>query len=144
MVDDEPAIVRLVRDYLERAGFEVTTASNGEDALQHFTRNRPDLVILDLSLPGMDGLDVARAMRRSGDVPIIMLTARTEEADRVAGLELGADDYVTKPFSAREIVARVRAVLRRAQSPAMHDDVVRVGDVDRARCAAHAGRGGRS
>jgi DNA-binding response OmpR family regulator len=85
-------------------------------------------VILDLSLPGMDGLDVARAMRRSGDVPIIMLTARTEEADRVAGLELGADDYVTKPFSAREIVARVRAVLRRAQSPAMHDDVIRVGE----------------
>jgi DNA-binding response OmpR family regulator len=108
VVDDEPAIVRLVRDYLERAGFEVTTASNGEDALQHFARNRPDLVILDLSLPGMDGLDVARAMRRSGDVPIIMLTARTEEADRVAGLELGADDYVTKPFSAREIACRSR------------------------------------
>lgn len=128
IVDDEPAIVRLVRDYLERAGFEVTTAANGEDALQLFTRTHPDLVILDLTLPHMDGLDVARAMRRAGDVPIIMLTARTEEADRVAGLELGADDYVTKPFSAREIVARVRAVLRRAQAAAMPDDIVRVGD----------------
>jgi DNA-binding response OmpR family regulator len=128
IVDDEPAIVRLVRDYLERAGFEVLTASNGEEALQVFARNRPGLVILDLTLPNMDGLDVARAMRRAGDVPIIMLTARTEEADRVAGLELGADDYVTKPFSAREIVARVRAVLRRAQMAATHDDVIRVGD----------------
>ena len=128
IVDDEPAIVRLVRDYLERAGFDVSTAANGEEALQLFTRERPDLVILDLTLPLMDGLDVARAMRRAGDVPIIMLTARTEEADRVAGLELGADDYVTKPFSAREIVARVRAVLRRAQTAAMRDDVVRVGD----------------
>ena len=128
IVDDEPAIVRLIRDYLERAGFEVVTAGNGEDAFQVFARGRPDLVILDLTLPRMDGLDVARALRRAGDVPIIMLTARTEEADRVAGLELGADDYVTKPFSAREIVARVRAVLRRAQAAAMHEDVVRVGD----------------
>ena len=128
IVDDEPAIVRLIRDYLERAGFDVMTASNGEDALQVFARSRPDLVILDLTLPHMDGLDVARAMRRAGDVPIIMLTARAEEADRVVGLELGADDYVTKPFSAREIVARVRAVLRRAQAAAMHDDIVRVGD----------------
>jgi DNA-binding response OmpR family regulator len=128
IVDDEPAIVRLIRDYLERAGFEVVTAGNGEDALHVFARGRPDLVILDLTLPRMDGLDVARALRRAGDVPIIMLTARTEEADRVAGLELGADDYVTKPFSAREIVARVRAVLRRAQAAAMHEDVVRVGD----------------
>jgi DNA-binding response OmpR family regulator len=128
IVDDEPAIVRLIRDYLERAGFDVMTASNGEDALHVFARSRPDLVILDLTLPHMDGLDVARAMRRAGDVPIIMLTARAEEADRVAGLELGADDYVTKPFSAREIVARVRAVLRRAQAAAMHDDIVRVGD----------------
>jgi DNA-binding response OmpR family regulator len=128
IVDDEPAIVRLVRDYLERAGFDVSTAANGEDALQLFARGRPDLVILDLTLPRIDGLDVARAIRRSGDVPIIMLTARTEEADRVAGLELGADDYVTKPFSAREIVARVRAVLRRAQAAASHDDVIHVGD----------------
>ena len=128
IVDDEPAIVRLVRDYLERAGFDVSTAANGEEALQLFTRARPDLVILDLTLPLVDGLDVARAMRRAGNVPIIMLTARTEEADRVAGLELGADDYVTKPFSAREIVARVRAVLRRAQAAAAPEDVIRLGD----------------
>jgi DNA-binding response OmpR family regulator len=127
IVDDEPAIVRLVRDYLERARFDVSTAANGEDALRLFTRERPDLVILDLTLPLMDSLDVAREMRRAGDVPIIMLTARTEESDRVAGLELGADDYVTKPFSAREIVARVRAVLRRAQTAAIRDDIVRVG-----------------
>src|SRR4029077_4813921 len=115
-------------DYLERAGFEVVSAPDGEEALRVFSRRRPDLVILDLTLPKLDGLDVARSLRRAGDVPIIMLTARTEEADRVAGLELGADDYVTKPFSAREIVARVRAVLRRAQAAAMHEDVVRVGD----------------
>jgi DNA-binding response OmpR family regulator len=128
IVDDEPEIIRLVRDYLERAGFEVMTATTGAAALREFTRRRPDLVILDLTLPESDGLDVARDIRRAGDVPIIMLTARTEEADRVAGLELGADDYVTKPFSARELVARVRAVMRRAQIAATRDDVVRVGD----------------
>jgi DNA-binding response OmpR family regulator len=128
VVDDEPEIIRLVRDYLERAGFEVTTATTGATALREFTRRRPDLVILDLTLPETDGLDVARAIRRAGDVPIIMLTARTEEADRVAGLELGADDYVTKPFSARELVARVRAVMRRAQIAATRDEVVRVGE----------------
>jgi DNA-binding response OmpR family regulator len=128
IVDDAPEIVRLVRDYLERAGFEVMTAASGADALREFTRRRPDLVVLDLTLPETDGLDVARAIRRAGDVPIIMLTARTDEADRVAGLELGADDYVTKPFSARELVARVRAVMRRAQSVAIGDDIVRVGD----------------
>jgi DNA-binding response OmpR family regulator len=128
IVDDEPEIIRLVRDYLERAGFEVMTATTGAGALREFTRRRPDLVILDLTLPETDGLDVARAIRRAGEVPIIMLTARTEEADRVAGLELGADDYVTKPFSARELVARVRAVMRRAQIAATRDDVVRVGE----------------
>ena len=118
VVDDQPDIVRLVRDYLERAGFDVLAAGDGEQALQVARRTRPDLVILDLGLPGLDGLDVARALRRDGDVPIIMLTARTEETDRVAGLELGADDYVTKPFSAREMVARVRAVLRRSSAAA--------------------------
>jgi DNA-binding response OmpR family regulator len=128
IVDDEPEIIRLVRDYLERAGFEVMIATSGAAALREFTRRRPDLVILDLTLPETDGLDVARAIRRAGDVPIIMLTARTEEADRVAGLELGADDYVTKPFSARELVARVRAVMRRAQIAATRDDVVHVGE----------------
>ena len=129
VVDDQPDIVRLVRDYLERAGFQVLTAGDGEQALQVARRSHPDLVILDLSLPKLDGLDVARAIRRDGDVPIIMLTARTEESDRVAGLELGADDYVTKPFSAREMVARVRAVLRRTSGARADEDVVRVGEV---------------
>jgi DNA-binding response OmpR family regulator len=128
MVDDQPDIVRLVRDYLERAGFEVLTAGDGEEALRIARREHPDLVILDLTLPRLDGLDVARALRRDGDVPIIMLTARTEESDRVAGLELGADDYVTKPFSAREIVARVRAVLRRSNGARAQQEVVRVGE----------------
>jgi DNA-binding response OmpR family regulator len=128
VVDDEPEIGRLGRDYLERAGFEVVIATSGAAALREFSRRRPDLVVLDLTLPEMDGLDVARAIRRAGDVPVIMLTARTDETDRVAGLELGADDYVTKPFSARELVARVRAVMRRAQTAALRDEVVRVGD----------------
>ncbi len=128
VVDDQPDIVRLVRDYLERAGFEVVTAGDGEAALRAARQARPDLVILDLSLPRLDGLDVARSLRRDGNVPIIMLTARTEESDRVAGLELGADDYVTKPFSAREMVARVRAVLRRTQAARLQEDLVRVGD----------------
>jgi DNA-binding response OmpR family regulator len=128
IVDDQPDIVRLVRDYLERGGFQVVTAGDGDEALRTAHQTRPDLVVLDLSLPRLDGLDVARALRRDGDVPIIMLTARTEESDRVAGLELGADDYVTKPFSARELVARVRAVLRRTQAARAQEDVVRVGD----------------
>jgi len=128
VVDDEPEIVRLVRDYLERAGFAVIAASDGEDALRAAHRQRPDLVILDLGLPGLDGLDVARTLRRDGEVPIIMLTARTGEADRVAGLELGADDYVLKPFSPRELVARVRAVLRRSETARSQGDVVRVGE----------------
>jgi two-component system alkaline phosphatase synthesis response regulator PhoP len=115
VVDDEPQIARLARDYLEKAGFRVVTVGDGSDALIANRQERPDLVVLDLNLPGMDGLDVCRAIRRDSDVPIIMLTARVEEADRLIGLELGADDYVTKPFSPRELVARVRAVLRRVQ-----------------------------
>jgi two-component system alkaline phosphatase synthesis response regulator PhoP len=128
VVDDEPEIVRLVRDYLERSGFEVVTALDGSEALRMARQHRPDLVILDLNLPGLDGLDVARALRRDGDIPIIMLTARSEEIDRVAGLELGADDYVSKPFSPREIVARVRAVLRRGEEARADLAVVRVGE----------------
>jgi DNA-binding response OmpR family regulator len=128
VVDDEPEIVRLVRDYLERAGFAVATAADGPEALRAAHRDRPDIVVLDLGLPGVDGLDVARELRRDGEVPIIMLTARTEEADRVAGLELGADDYVSKPFSPRELVARVRAVLRRTDIARAQGDVVRAGD----------------
>jgi DNA-binding response OmpR family regulator len=113
IVDDEPKIVRLVADYLEAAGFAVASAGTGEDALRRVRTDAPDLVVLDLGLPGLDGLDVTRTLRRNGDLPIIMLTARDDETDRIIGLELGADDYVTKPFSPRELVARVRAVLRR-------------------------------
>jgi DNA-binding response OmpR family regulator len=113
IVDDEPKILRLVSDYLEAAGFAVATAHDGDEALMRVRTERPDLVILDLGLPGLDGLDVTRSLRRDGDLPIIMLTARDDETDRIIGLELGADDYVTKPFSPREVVARVRAVLRR-------------------------------
>ena len=113
IVDDEPKIVRLVADYLDAAGFAVATAASGHEALMRARTERPDLVVLDLGLPGLDGLDVTRALRRDGELPIIMLTARDDETDRIIGLELGADDYVTKPFSPRELVARVRAVLRR-------------------------------
>jgi two-component system alkaline phosphatase synthesis response regulator PhoP len=127
LVDDEPEIVRILRDYLERAGFVVLTAADGEAAVAAARRHKPDLVVLDLALPSLDGLDVARALRRDGEVPIIMLTARTEEADRVAGLELGADDYVAKPFSPREVVARVRAVLRRSDAARSPGDRVRAG-----------------
>jgi len=129
VVDDEVKIARPVRDYLEKAGFRVLTAYDGPTALAQFRQERPDLVVLDLNLPGMDGLDVARAIRRAGNTPIIMLTARVEEADRVAGLELGADDYVTKPFSMRELLARVRAVLRRSGAERQPLPLIRVGDL---------------
>jgi len=115
VVDDEPEIVRLVRSYLKRDGYRVVTAYNGEEALYAARHERPDLVVLDVLMPGMDGLEFTRRIRREQDVPIIMLTARADETDRIVGLEMGADDYVTKPFSPREVVARVRAVLRRAQ-----------------------------
>jgi two-component system response regulator RegX3 len=113
VVDDEPAITDLLEYNLQRNGYRVSIAHDGREALRLATSEHPDLVILDLMLPGLDGLDVCRALRREGDTPIIMLTARVEEVDRVVGLELGADDYVTKPFSVRELLARVRAVLRR-------------------------------
>ncbi len=117
IVDDEPQIVRVLRGYLEAAGFRVVVAYDGAEALAAFHHETLDLIVLDLTLPDVDGLDVARAARRESDVPIIMLTARVEETDRLIGLELGADDYVSKPFSPREVVARVRAVLRRSGSP---------------------------
>ena len=116
VVDDEPKIIQLARDYLEHAGFAVLTARDGKTALAGVRSAKPDLVILDLGLPGMDGLDVTRAVRKDSNVPIVMLTARGEESDKLVGLELGADDYITKPFSPKELVARVRAVLRRAES----------------------------
>lgn len=115
VADDDREIVRLVRSYLEKAGFTVSVAYDGQEALFIARESKPDLVILDLMMPRIDGLDVHRALRRESDVPVIMLTARIEEADKLVGLELGADDYVTKPFSPRELVARVRAVLRRAE-----------------------------
>ena len=121
VVDDEPRIVRQARDYLEHGGFRVVEAGDGKLALAQARQARPDLVVLDLNLPGMDGLDVCRALRRESDVPIIMLTARVEETDRLIGLELGADDYITKPFSPRELVARVRTVLRRVQGGVRQD-----------------------
>jgi DNA-binding response OmpR family regulator len=130
VVDDEPQIVQLVRDYLEHGGFKVLTAADGQSALRAAATLRPDLVILDLGLPSVDGLDVTRALRRSGEVPIIMLTARTEESDKLVGLELGADDYVTKPFSPKELVARVRSVLRRSEAARAPADVIRVADVE--------------
>jgi DNA-binding response OmpR family regulator len=129
VVDDAPDIVRLTRDYLEHAGFGVVVARDGDEALRVARRERPDLIVLDLGLPGRDGLDVTRELRRDSNVPIVMLTARTDEADKIVGLELGADDYLTKPFSAKELVARVRAVLRRTNATE-HASQVRVGDVD--------------
>jgi len=113
VVDDEAGIRELVGTYLRNDGFDVDEATDGEDALELFRRHRPDLVVLDLRLPGIDGFDVLREIRRTSAVCVIMLTARSEETDKLVGLELGADDYITKPFSPREVVARVRAVLRR-------------------------------
>jgi two-component system alkaline phosphatase synthesis response regulator PhoP len=117
VIDDEPAIAAIAGDYLRHDGFSVLTAASGDEGLALARSRRPDLVVLDLKLPGLDGMDVARALRRESRVPIIMLTARVDEDDRLQGLEVGADDYVTKPFSPRELVARVRAVLRRASTP---------------------------
>jgi two-component system alkaline phosphatase synthesis response regulator PhoP len=116
IVDDEPKIVQLARDYLEHAGFAVLTAPSGKPALELTRLQKPDLVVLDLGLPDLDGLDVLRAMRREADLPVVVVTARAEETDKLVGLELGADDYLTKPFSPKELVARVRAVLRRSEA----------------------------
>jgi two-component system alkaline phosphatase synthesis response regulator PhoP len=141
VVDDEPRIAQIARDYLERAGYAVTTADNGADALTTARTRHPDLIVLDLGLPHVDGLDVTRALRKQSNVPIIMLTARVEESDKLVGLELGADDYMTKPFSPRELVARVRAVFRRVDAASDRADVIRAGDVtlDRPRLRAEVG-----
>ena len=130
VVDDEPQIVKVLRGYLEKAGFRVVTAADGQQALAHHKREKPDLVLLDLNLPGADGIDVASRMRSNTNVPIIMVTARVEETDRLVGLEVGADDYITKPFSPREVVARVRAVLRRAGSQSPPPAVIRAADIE--------------
>jgi two-component system alkaline phosphatase synthesis response regulator PhoP len=128
IVDDEPEILRLVVDYMQAAGFTTETAGNGPDAVKRAFATTPNLVILDLGLPGLDGLDVTRQLRRTTDVPIIMLTARDDETDKLIGLELGADDYVTKPFSPRELVARTRAVLRRRAGSGA-TEIVTAGDL---------------
>jgi len=137
VIDDEPKIVEICQDYLKASGFEVVSAGDGLKGLAAARREKPDLIVLDLMMPGMDGLDVCRALRREGNIPIIMLTARVEESDKLVGLELGADDYITKPFSPRELVARVRVVLRRTSGdPA--SEIIRVEDVsiDRTRYEA--------
>jgi DNA-binding response OmpR family regulator len=131
VVDDEPMVREVLARYLERDGFGVVTADDGEQALERFDEHRPDLVLLDLMLPRIDGLEVFRRMRAVGDVPVIMITARGQETDRIVGLDMGADDYVAKPLSPREVVSRVRAVLRRSMPP--EDDkptVLLAGDLE--------------
>jgi two-component system, OmpR family, alkaline phosphatase synthesis response regulator PhoP len=137
VIDDEPKIVEICQDYLRASGFEVISAGDGIQGLNTARREKPDLIVLDLMMPGMDGLDVCRNLRRDGNTPIIMLTARVEESDKLVGLELGADDYITKPFSPRELVARVRVVLRRTGGDNL-SEVIRVGEVsiDRTRYEA--------
>ena len=130
VVEDEIEIARIVRDYLRNAGFEVIVVGDGGSAVASVRSAKPDLLVLDLGLPGRNGLDVAREIRRWSDTPIVMLTARGDETDRIVGLELGADDYVVKPFSPKELVARVRAVLRRSRAAARGDEIVRAGDVE--------------
>jgi DNA-binding response OmpR family regulator len=132
VVDDEPMVREVLARYLEDAGFVVETAADGMQALERFTGAHPDLVLLDLMLPRIDGLDVFRSIRETSHTPVIMLTARGRETDRVGGLDLGADDYVAKPFSPREVVARVRAVLRRSDQPAPAEavGVLRLGDLE--------------
>ena len=130
VVDDEPKITQLVRDYLERAGYAVRVASDGRMALSTARTEKPDLIVLDLGLPHMDGLDFTREFRKTSNAPIIMLTARAEETDKLVGLELGADDYMTKPFSPKELVARVRVVLRRVEHAVTNAaDVIRAADL---------------
>ncbi len=129
VVDDEPKITKLVRDYLERAGFGVLVAADGKTALARARSDKPDCIILDLGLPQMDGLDVTRELRKLSNVPIIMLTARSEESDKLIGLELGADDYITKPFSPKELVARVRVIFRRMESFATASEVIHAADL---------------
>jgi two-component system alkaline phosphatase synthesis response regulator PhoP len=130
VVDDEPRVARLARDYLEKNGFRVITAGDGQSALTIARRETPDLVILDLMLPRIDGREVCRILRRESDVPIIMLTALSEEIDQVTGLEIGADDYITKPFSVRALVARARALLRRTRGDVKVPSLVRSGGLE--------------
>ena len=129
VIEDDEAIGNLVGTYLEQAGFEVVRECTGEGGLEAVDRRHPRFVVLDLGLPDIDGFDLCRQLRGGGDVPILILTARDEEVDRIIGLELGADDYLTKPFSPRELVARVRAVLRRAEPARLESSGLEVGDL---------------
>jgi two-component system alkaline phosphatase synthesis response regulator PhoP len=142
VVDDEPKIVDLVTLYLRKEGFAVSTAGDGRQALELHERQDPDLVVLDLMLPELDGFEVAREIRRRGETPILMLTARSDDVDRIVGLELGADDYLVKPFNPRELVARVRAILRRADRAKRADRPIEVGSlrIDPRRRDAYLGR----
>ena len=130
VIEDEKELIKVLKAYLEKAGFFVLSADRGDTGLSSWQHSKPDLILLDLNLPGMDGLDVAREIRRQGDTPLIMVTARVEEIDRLIGLELGADDYITKPFSPREVVARVKAVLRRAGAAHIEEHVIRIADLE--------------
>ena len=140
-VDDEPRLVSVVEAYLKQEGFDVATASNGQDALYVARESKPDLIILDVMMPEMDGFEFMRAHRKEAETPIILLTAKVEEDDKVIGLELGADDYVTKPFRPRELVARVRAVLRRAGQTRPEAAVIRASNIalDRERHTVEVG-----
>jgi two-component system alkaline phosphatase synthesis response regulator PhoP len=129
LVDDEPKVCELIKAYLVKDGYDVIIATDGKTAIEQAQRNKPDLILLDLNLPELDGLEVCRAVRRQSNVPIIMLTARDEETDKIVGLELGADDYVTKPFSPRELVARVSAVLRRYREGLKQDKQIVAGEI---------------
>ncbi len=129
IIDDDEKLVELLQLYFEKDGFVVFTANDGLTALKTAREKEPDILVLDLMLPGMDGWDICRALRRDSEVPILMLTARAEESDRLVGLEIGADDYVTKPFSPKEVVARVKAILRRTKRTAVKAESVRLGDV---------------
>ena len=124
LVDDEPDLRQMVRRYLQAEGFDVADVASGEAALLHLGASTPDLIILDIGMPGMDGFTVLQELRKTSEIPVIMLTARTEEIDRVMGLTIGADDYVTKPFSPRELVARIRAVLRRGRIDRTDDETI--------------------
>lgn len=145
VVDDEPNLVETVRAYLADSGYEVTTARDGREALFVNRYEQPDLIVMDLMMPVLDGWEATRLIRRESGVPIIMLTARVEDADKIAGLELGADDYLVKPFNPRELVARVRAVLRRTQGELVDEsDRLRVGGLELDRAAHHATLNGRA
>jgi DNA-binding response OmpR family regulator len=145
VVDDEPTLVATLKYNLEREGYQVVTAADGESGLSAARANRPDLILLDLLLPALDGLEVCRILRREMTTPILMLTAKTDEIDKVVGLELGADDYVTKPFSMRELLARVRALLRRAETaPSAEVEVLLAGDLQVDLRRREASRGGQA